>query len=105
MTSKATKVLVKIDTDWADEFTVRGYEIMTLAEWQEIKSFAAKVKWPKEIYYGSNEYYTIDSVEDFNQAVKATPISEGEAATLTRLLGKHYGMSLPDIAYLIEEDE
>ena len=111
MENKQPLVLVKIDTTWwADEFEVEGFEIMPRAEWDATIVKLDQVHWPIEMYYGTNEYYTIDSKQDFLQAITAHAISEDEFATLKRFFTKYgsklsFGFPIPSIDDILEDQE
>lgn len=108
MPKKKPLVLVKIDTNWADEFDVLGFEIMPQGQWDEYVAGLDKVKWPLEQYYGTNEYFDIDSKEAFLQGVTAQPITEQEADIFRKFFNKYggkvlFGFPIPDILEILSE--
>ena len=73
------KILVKLEKDWADEFTVYSLWITTKKEFEE---FTNKLKLydiseESEIYYGTNEYFSFDSYDDIIKSLSIYNISDG----------------------------
>ena len=93
-------LLIQFDSNYADEFDVEGFTLMSEEEWTKHKAFATKAfekfsKLPKdeygrtitqygvsdglEVYFGTNEqiiYESLDSYLDSFEAVEITPEEE-----------------------------
>jgi hypothetical protein len=62
------KVLIKFNDNYADEFDVSGFKVMTYDDWVEIEKDLLKseyLKGPFETYFGSNEALLFNNAEDF----------------------------------------
>lgn len=77
--------LAKFDKDWADEFSMSGHELFTDAEWNEFVTNVEAHKYPRELYFGTNEYYDFESAQDFYEAIEIQEISQADGETLQRL--------------------
>lgn len=93
-------VLLKIDTCWADEFDVEGFTVSTKEKWDEINE-KLKDNFPcdQEFYFGTNEFITFDSYEDWKSGIKVIPITEDEAKDIRRLFGSGYAQRLDQVTY------
>lgn len=92
--------LVKFDGNWADEFDVSGFSIMSEDEWKEIQDIIYnKSEYPLEHYFGTNEAMIFDSAEDLSKCLTVTKITEAEAVTVRRLFidgySSNYGLLPP----------
>jgi len=81
-----SKVLVKFQKDWADEFDVYGFKIFdSLAEWEATADAGAD----SEYYFGTNEGW---DAGDFSESdFKVQAIGDAEAADIIAVLGRQYG--------------
>ena len=68
-------VLLVYKDNYADEFDVHGFAFLKLDDWEYIKREAAETKFPKEIYFGSNEYMEYDDAKEFINAFKVSVIT------------------------------
>lgn len=83
--------LVKFSADYADEFDVYGFCIMTEIEYKEFMNDLKKVDWPSENYFGTNEAIECESYEDYMRSVTVTDISQSEYDTIKRCFGRCWG--------------
>lgn len=67
--------LVKFTADYADEFDVNGGEVF-YGTIDEYFSHASDVKFPKEVYFGSNEFIVYESLEDYKRCFRFTECSK-----------------------------
>src|SRR5574338_610881 len=97
------KLLVKFDSNYADEFDVEGFTIMTENDWEAHKTkvtnfFTAldktreKDRWgnyrnPVEVYFGTNEQMIYETLDCYLTSFKVSEISDEEVA----ILQKHFG--------------
>lgn len=87
--------LVKLESNYADEFDIRGFCIMTDVEYQEYldqidKYF--KENTDLEYYFGTNEFILFEDKEALLNDLIATKISSTEAEILIKNIGKTYGI-------------
>lgn len=82
-------LLIKYNRNWADEFDLEGFLVMTKPEWEEYKNKVATVfdKAPSgkdysgalvkqvEVGFGTNEDVCYSSVEDYFRSFKEVEIS------------------------------
>jgi hypothetical protein len=80
-----TKLLVKFDTNWADEMEIKGWSVFySERAWEDWKDCIPNRKF--SIYFGSNQdnEYTR---EEFLKCFKVFDITDTDADTLERLFG------------------
>jgi hypothetical protein len=102
------KLLVKFDSNWADEMDIDGFQVMTEVEFEDYKKVVKKVfeqagkpGWSFGI--GTNEEIEYESEKDFLCEIKPTEISDEEYETFKKYFTKYdktitYGF-FPDIDY------
>lgn len=90
-------VLVKYDSNWADEMDVSGFRIFTEEEYKNWK-LGWKEHFEEEeeytYYVGTNEEIPYDDLEELMRDFEVSEITEEEAATISRALlngGRSYG--------------
>lgn len=78
--------LVKYNDNWADEMDLDGFRLMERNEYREfVKGIKAIKRFPLEIYIGTNQEVTYESVEDIIKALKFETVTKDEFALLTTL--------------------
>lgn len=102
--------LIKFNGDWADEFNLYGFSIMTAVAWDEIERELTNADQSIEIedvYFGTNEAMNWNCTADFLQDLEVISISEKEAEILKRLFGHCFGYTFIDevLEKLNEENE
>lgn len=81
-------VIVKYDDNWADEFDVETTWVVRKDVFEAwAKLVTEKITTEKEIYFGTNEFITIDSGQAVVDACEVLPIPEGDALVLAKWLG------------------
>lgn len=80
-----SKILAKFDNNYADEFDVSGHKVFELTEWEKHLEFVKTIKFPKELYFGTNEFIDFYDYEDYFRSYKVQPISDEEYETLKKL--------------------
>lgn len=107
------KLLVRFDSNYADEFDVEGFTFMTETEWEKHKVDAAKCfeefeKLPQdkygrrlgkyggatdgiEVYFGTNEQMIYETLDSYLSSFKVSEVSEEEAAVITKFFGTRGG--------------
>lgn len=91
--------LVEFDAWYHDEYRVQGFCIMTNEEYGDMMNTFAEVRklmeadnYPYiELYFGANECFEIESVDELFDYMEVTDISEQQAETLAYFFGKEYG--------------
>ena len=79
--------LVKYEFDYADEFDVYGFQILSDKEWENIQEAIKRTTYPQEYYFGTNEEIIIDSADELLRGFKATKITDEEVEVF-----KHPGL-------------
>lgn len=122
------KLLVKFDSNYADEFDVAGFMVMTETQWEHHKVDAAKCfeqfeKLPQdkygrrigkyggatdgiEVYFGTNEQMIYETLESYLDQFSVSEVSDSEIAVLEKFFNRYDGVKfgmLPMLEY--EEDE
>jgi len=102
------KLLVKFDSNWADEMDVDGFQVITEVEFEDYKNVvgkafkqAGKSGWSFSI--GTNEEIEFESERDFFRCIEVTEISDEEYETFKKYFTKYdkeisYGF-FPDVDY------
>ena len=84
-----SKVLIKFNTNYADEFDVAGFYITTQKKWdkhlEEVETFFKNRTEPVEKYFGTNEYIEFYDFDDYKSSFTVTPITKEENDVLTKL--------------------
>lgn len=101
-----SKILVKYSDNYADEFNVKGFAIMSEKDFKKGMELAKKgFEEDKDFMtfvFGSNEYIEYEDFEEFENAFCCEKISENELITLEKYFGVKYGL-FPN--WIFEEEE
>lgn len=88
------KILVKFNSDWADEFDVSGFKVYEPQEWRdEVRNFKA-TKGLCQWNFGSNEGFEIDDREEWLAKYETARITNLEASALQMMFGTHWSGSI-----------
>ena len=96
--------LIKFSGNWADEFDLYGFSVMTNAGWNEVLNILKNADQSieiEEVYFGTNEAMNWNCAADFLQDLEVTSISEEEAKVLEKLFG-HYDFGYTFIDQVLE---
>lgn len=81
-------VLVKSVADYADEFDVFGFDVMTQEQFdkydEDAKKYFETATEDLECSFGSNEAVTFSSYTDWSNCLELISISDEEAAVFTK---------------------
>ena len=110
---KKKNVLVKIDSNWADEFDVSGWKLFSKEEWEksllDAKAFFEKNRGRRnelELSFGTNEALTFDSFEEYTAAYTAEELTPKELSVLLKYWpGEECGTFVYFDGFDLEEDE
>jgi hypothetical protein len=92
-----TKILVKLEADWADEFDVKAFKVYdSIAEWNNQLEIIVSLE---EIYFGTNECLECLSEGDFD----VRSITDDQADFLRATFGSSWGTG--DSVFWAESDE
>ena len=84
------KLLVKYDSNWADEMDIDGFKVLTNEQWKKYqKGFEKHFK--EECYsycVGTNEEIEYNDFDEFRNDFKVSEITDEEAAVLKKLFAK-----------------
>jgi hypothetical protein len=84
-------VLLKYEDDYADEFDVYGFMLMTDEEWNKFeKVIDCMEDFPQEFYFGTNEQIIYENKENVKRAFKPIRISLEDAKVIKKLFGNQY---------------
>jgi hypothetical protein len=91
-----THVLVQYEDNYADEFDIEGFMVMTAADWTQHTREAENADWPQEKYFGTNEYTSYYSAKDYLDCFTVTPLNDVEYVTVTTLFEdiESYGIGM-----------
>ena len=99
-------LLIKFDSNYADEFDTEGFIVMSQSEWLKHITHVEKhfEKWNKthepdrwgnrhgiEVYFGTNESMIYETFDCYRRSFKVAELSESDYEVLKRLFGKSYG--------------
>jgi len=87
-------VLIKFEKDWADEFDVYGIQVLSDEEWKELQEAIKKIKYPLEMYFGTNEGLIFESAAETLNELKAVEISDDEMAVFKKYFGNEWSKSI-----------
>ena len=89
-------MLVKFQKDYADEFDVFGYRVMTNTELKEYLDKAEKANYPVEIGFGSNETLDFHDFNDLVDSLEITDISD-VYLVIKNVMGTSFGWFPEDV--------
>jgi hypothetical protein len=97
-------VLVTFNLDHGREFVVKSMWITTKEEFKTLISKLDDISpdvREVEVYFGANEYFYIEDVNEFIESIIATPILESTYLELRKIIGENFGfMPIPNIIEL-----
>lgn len=81
------KLLVKYDSNWADEMDINGFKVLTDKQWEKYqRDFKKHFKEECYTYYvGTNEEIEYSDFEEFRNNFNVSEITDEEAAVLKKL--------------------
>lgn len=80
--------LVKWEKDWADEFDMTGFELMSDEKYAKFERSLKVIEYPTEACFGSNESYEFERADDITSGITAMDITEEEGQTIRKLFHK-----------------
>lgn len=86
------QLLLKYSNNYADEFDVEGFLVLSASAWEKHKELAAKVFQKQsdvEVGFGTNESINYYSLEDYLGSFKVTEITQEQYQVLWDLFGVH----------------
>jgi len=83
--------LVKFEKDYADEFDVFGMRLMSNKELVEYLLTAEKATYPKEMYFGTNEYIDFHNFEALTDSLTVEHLSDEAAQVIQDKIGDDFG--------------
>lgn len=92
------KYLLEISADYCDEFSVEGFQVLTVDEYK-IYQFAVdnQDKYNDDIYigFGTNQELYYDSFSDLLKDIRIKEISNNDSRVLEGYFGGSYGLAYP----------
>lgn len=106
-------ILLKLNSNYGDEFDVDGFLIMDTQKWSDSKKLLQDYDREIESFFGSNEYLYWENGPSFLEEVKEIEISEEEEKFLKRIFKSNdfgFGDVIEDVINIVknggnEEDE
>ena len=92
-------VLLKFQMDYADEFDVYGFEVVTEELWEKYKQMFKCVSYPNEYYFGTNEMVTFEDEAEVLRAITVTELSIMQADALKALFESSYGDAMAEFGW------
>lgn len=84
--------LLKFEKDWADEFDVYGLRILSDIEWRDFQEAIKRIKYPIELYFGTNEALIFESEKVVLQSLAISELGYEEEITFIKYLcGRGFG--------------
>lgn len=86
------KLLIKFDNNYADEFDVEGFLVLSQSDWEKHKELAKKVfkqKGDVDVGFGTNEAVNYYSLEGYLDSFKVKEITQEQYQVLWDLFGVH----------------
>lgn len=92
-------VLVKLNDNWEHEFEIEALWATTQDEYNTFKKQLSRVEMKdKEIYFGTNEFVSFSSTEDFFNSLEIFAITKEFYNTFINIIGETFGLiSIPDL--------
>ncbi len=84
-------VMMIFDKNWADEFDVKGFEVLTEAEYMEFTAAVNKLEYPADFHFGSNEAIEFDDANEILNSFKIKMITDKQHAFLRETFNLTYG--------------
>ena len=87
-------LLVKYETNWADEMDIRGLVFVTeenLKDWDRLKELSKTIykRYGKtDLYFGTNEFNPCDTYDSWFSDLKETPITEENLITMKNVIAE-----------------
>lgn len=98
-----SKLLVIMRADYADEFDVEGFSILSEEQFnQMIKGAKKEIKENGflDVCFGTNESLIWENADDFKRDFKVKEITDQEEATIVKLFdGSSFGTKVPASIY------
>jgi hypothetical protein len=110
---KKEKILLKLDSNYADEFDVSGLLIVDREQWEKDKLLIGDYKKSLEMYFGSNESLDYENGKEFLEEIEEMVITEEQEKFLKKIFEEKYyafGNIISDVIESVksptrEEDE
>ncbi len=85
------KYLVKFSSDWADEFDMDGFRIMSEEEFEKYKTGMNNEEYPYEAGFGTNEWFDYDSSQDIMKDLTIVEMSEEDVIVFEKYFENGFG--------------
>jgi hypothetical protein len=87
-----SKVLVKFEANYADEFDIYGFDIMEKSEWEDHLTWVNNIteetdgeyQWPIEEFFGTNEAILFYDYNEYVSCFTVVDITEEEVETIDK---------------------
>jgi hypothetical protein len=102
-------LMLKFEKDWADEFDIKGFCVMTEERWNakklELDIFWGKVEsgWECSMGFGTNQEVGFSSAKDVLSSIREVEITKSQYDAVEDLFDGSYG-HMPYISYETTDD-
>lgn len=84
--------LIEFNSNYADEFDVEGFIVMSESKWEAHKAYAKKAFKKEdfqEVYFGTNEMCSFSGYSDYMRALTVTELTPEQLEVLFQLFNDH----------------
>jgi len=78
-------VLLKWEKDWADEFDMTGFRVLSDKIWGAFQIAVEKMEYPQDMYFGTNEEYVFENASAIMSGIKTLEINDEDIKVLKKL--------------------
>lgn len=98
--------LVTFEADWADEFEVKGFSLMTEIECKKHKEVIKKLNYSFELSFGGNDGIEFKNGKDLNSCLTYKKITEDEYKLIKKMqIPSFFFPDLEDLEYKLQNPE
>lgn len=86
-------LLLQYSCNYADEFDVEGFTVMSESAWEEHKAMAAKIfeeRGSVEVYFGTNEDISYYDLKEYMRSFMVKELTDVQFQVLKDLFSGHY---------------
>ena len=86
-------VLLKFESNWADEMDVEGFLVVTKEYWEDAKKELNKIEGECHLCVGTNEYINWSSGSEIIEEITVEELSEEEVKVFKKKFNNFYNYS------------
>ncbi len=89
--------LIKFEGNWADEFDVAGFSVLSEEEWETLQEEIQSIVYPYELGFGFNESLYFEDQEELQKCIIVRKLTNEEAYTIEKYFTNNYGLVPPQL--------